>query len=125
MATKKKNIWLLVENNYGTVGLYGHYLQNVITGEVMYKAIKKNRRTGIHQLTNTISVDLKTLEEARAIGVRAIAVSFTQSKDKFITNISDFFEKGIKNFDKGDRAMQVRLSVLSFIERKSDELERV
>jgi hypothetical protein len=118
----KKNIWVIEQVNKGTVGLYGHYYIRKETGDILYMARKKDRSSGIHHQTNSISVDLKTLNEAKARGVKAIVIAFTKSKDKFITNISQFFEEGVVNFDLGDNAQQIRLSVPKFIERKSVKL---
>lgn len=119
---KRKNIWVIEKNNNGKVGLYGHFYVRAETRDVLYMARKKDRSTGIHHKTNSISIDLKTLNEARDRGVKAIVIRFTKSQDRFITDISRFFEEGVMNFDDGDKGMQIRLHVSKFIERKSDKL---
>jgi len=119
---KRKNIWIIDKENKGKVGTYGHFLVNTETGARLYRAIKKNRSTGIHHKTRTISVDLKTLKEAKDMGVKAVVISFTQSKDLFAVNIDTFFTEGVENFDDGDKAPQIRLGIEKFVDRRSDKL---
>lgn len=120
---KKKKTWIEESINKGTVGVYGFYYINIHTHEMIYVALKKDRSSGIHHKSNSISIDLKTLNEIQERNIKKIVVKFRKSKDRFVARVSDFLsEKATPNYDSGDKGIQIRLPLSCFVERKSDKL---
>lgn len=120
---KKKRIWVPETVHRGKSGVYGRFFRNVNTDELIYVAHKKDRRTGIFHETNSLAIDVKTLDEAKARGVKFIVVEIKSTGDRYATTLEKFVSKAaVLNYEKRGGALQRYLPLTEFVERKSCKL---
>lgn len=122
MARKKK-IWVPENVVKGKSGTYGRYYINTKTAELIYQAEKKDRRFGIFHATDSLAIDVKTLNEAKDRGVKIIIVKIRSTGDRYATTLERFnSDAAVMNFDKRGGSLQRYLPLSNFVERRSDKL---
>lgn len=120
---KKKKIWIPEQIVTGKSGRYGRYYKNSVTGDLLYQAEKKDRRTGIFHETDSLAIDVKTLNEAKARGVEIIIVKIRSTGDKYATTLARFeSEAAVMNYDKRGGSLQRYLPISMFVEKRSEKL---
>jgi hypothetical protein len=120
---KKKKIWIPDKVYTGKNGRYGRYYRHVDTGELLYMAEKKDRRTGIFHETNSLAIDVATLNEAKEKGVKFIVVKIKSTGDKYATTLETFVsDAAVMNYDRRGGSLQRYLPIEKFVEKRSEKL---
>jgi hypothetical protein len=86
----KKKIWLpenIIKNKPGTCGRY--YI-NAQTSELIYQEEKRDRRFGVSHATDSLAIDVKTLNEAETRGVKIVIVKIRSTGDRYATTLARF-----------------------------------
>ena len=120
---RKKRIWIPENIHRGKSGRYGQYFKHKDTGELIYIAEKKDRRSGIFHETNSLAIDIKTLDEIKDRGVTKIVVRIKSTGDLYATRLEIFnSDAAVLNYDKRGGSLQRYLPLSKFIEKRSEKL---